>query len=407
MLRVDCLTLKQVMIMLNNNQFALLELLKASLFEIELVTPTDVEWDAVLAEAKAQTVVALAAKAVPAEYVSQWQNYALQSQAHFVRVLHGQSQLVNLLKQAGIPLVILKGTAAAMYYPEPFRRAMGDVDFLVPQDKFEEAVQLLEANGYKPFRELQNQLDTSVRPRHIEFGKDGIEYELHHHFSANGIDIESTLINGLEHVETAEIGGLSFPVLPAMENGLLLLAHAAFHLSSSELGLRQVIDWMMFVHQELDDEKWKDCFCEMVEQAGLRKLAVALTRLCRDHLGLPGEYRWCEEADEQVVSHLLNLIYERGNFGKKVPNHYNIENITSKVKSKGFFAYLRQISDEVWKRESIQSSIAVIRPFLFIKKFCVLLRSRFRASKGHLIKDLKSGNDLSKLYKELGLNKRI
>ena len=122
-----------------------------------------------------------------------------------------------------------------------------------------------------------------------------------------------------------------------MENGLLLLAHAALHLSSSELGLRQVIDWMMFVHQELDDEKWNSCFSEMAERAGLRKLAVALTRLCRDHLGLPGEYRWCKEADEQMVSDLLDLIFERGNFGRKVPDHYNVENITAKAKARGTF----------------------------------------------------------------------
>ena len=111
-------------------------------------------------------------------------------------MLHGQTQLVKLFEEAGIPLVILKGTAAAMYYPEPFRRMMGDVDFLVPQDRFDDAARLMEANGYKAFHELQKQLDTPRRSRHIEFCKDEIEYELHHHFSEYGIDIESTLING-------------------------------------------------------------------------------------------------------------------------------------------------------------------------------------------------------------------
>ena len=390
--------------MFDNNQVALLELLKESLFGIEPVFPEHVDWDAVFEEAKAQTVVALAAKAVPAEYALQWQTYALQSQAQFLRVLHGQTQLVKLCKQARIPLVILKGTAAAMYYPEPFRRAMGDVDFLVPQDNFDEIAQLMEANGYKPFHELENHMTTYIRPRHIEFGKDGIEYELHHHFSGNGIDIEKSLIKGLENMETVVIGGLSFPVLPAMENGLLLLAHAAYHLSSSELGLRQVIDWMLFVHQKLDDEKWDSCFCEMAEQAGLKKLAVAMTRLCRDYLGLPGEYRWCDEADEQVGAELLDQIFERGNFGRKVPNHYNIERITSKAKVRGLFTFLKQTSRGVWNGQRVQKTKTVLRPFVFIKEFSVLFNNRVRASKGHLIKDLKKGNELSKLYIALGLN---
>ena len=391
---------------MNNTQNALLELIKASLFDVIPAIPENVDWNAVLAEAKMQTVVALAAKAVPQEFAMPWQESSLQSKAQFIRMLFGQKQLVKLFEQAGIPLVILKGTAAAMYYPEPCRRMMGDVDFLVPRDSFDDTARLMDANGYEPFHELQHQLEALDRPRHIEFGKDGIEYELHHHFSAYGIDIESNLINGLEHVEMAEIGGVSFPVLPAMENGLLLLAHAAFHLSSSELGLRQVIDWMMFVHRELDDEKWDACFCEMAEQAGLRKLAVALTSLCRDHLGLPSEYKWCEEADERVVSDLLDLIIERGNFGRKVPNHYNVENITAKAKVRGVFTFLKQISRVVWHRKNVQRNKTVLKPLVFIKEFSSLFYRRVRASKGHLIKDLKSGSELSKLYKELGLNTR-
>ena len=82
--------------MLDKNWVALLELLKASLFEIEPEFPENVDWDRVLLEAKAQTVVALAAKAVPKEVASEWQESALQSQAQFVRVLHGQTQLVQL-----------------------------------------------------------------------------------------------------------------------------------------------------------------------------------------------------------------------------------------------------------------------------------------------------------------------
>jgi len=75
-----------------------------------------------LVDAKEQTVVALAVKSVLAAFVSQWQSYALQSQAWFIRVLHGQTQMVDLFVQTGIPLVILKGAAAAVYYREPGSR---------------------------------------------------------------------------------------------------------------------------------------------------------------------------------------------------------------------------------------------------------------------------------------------
>ena len=51
-----------------------------------------------------------------------------------------------------IPYVILKGCASAMYYPDPFMRTLGDVDFLVRPEDADRADKLLCENGftYKP-----------------------------------------------------------------------------------------------------------------------------------------------------------------------------------------------------------------------------------------------------------------
>lgn len=82
----------------------------------------------------------------------------------------------------------------------------------------------------------------------------------------------------------------------------------------------------------------------------------------------------------------------------------NIERITAKAKTRGTFTYLKQISRVVWNRQTVQRNKRVLRPFVFMKEFGELCNGRVRASKGHLIKDLKSGNQLSKLYIALGLN---
>ena len=104
---------------MDKNQRALLELLKEALFGQKAQLPEDLDWAAVLEEARAQTVAALTAKAVPAEQQKSWQEDILQTQAIFIRVLHGQTQLVKTFEEAGVPLVILKGAAAAVYYPDP------------------------------------------------------------------------------------------------------------------------------------------------------------------------------------------------------------------------------------------------------------------------------------------------
>lgn len=388
--------------MMNRNQKALLELLKASLFGIEPELPEGIDWDAVLREAQAQTVVALAAKAVPRKAAAAWQESAMQSQANFIRVLHGQAQLVQLFEQAGIPLVIIKGMAAAKNYPEPYRRMMGDIDFLVPQDQFRQSVELMAANMYITKDDCQKIIEQGPTPRHIEFFKNGIEFELHHHFSYFDIDIENSLIDGLNHAIEARVGDYSFPALPPLEHGMLLLAHIRHHLNNSELGLRQVIDWMMFVYKELDEETWRKRFGKMAEEAGLKELAVFLTRLCRDFIGLPGEYSWCNEADQQTAAPLLELVFDRGNFGRKVDNHYNLQNIVAKVRSRGFILFLSQTARSIWTGQSVQQRNIITRPFVFLKEFGILFSSRMKASRGKIVSDLKDGDQLARLYKELG-----
>lgn len=61
------------------------------------------------------------------------------------------------------------------------------------------------------------------------------------------------------------------PVLPPLENGLVLLAHVNQHLGSG-LGLRQILDWQMFVDAHLTDELWERGFQHAAQQIGMEKL---------------------------------------------------------------------------------------------------------------------------------------
>ena len=375
----------------NNNQLALLELLKASVFEIGPVFPPDIDWDAVVAEAKAQTVVSLVAKAVPAEQASQWQKYALQSYAQAVRLLYGQMQLVKLFEQTGIPLVILKGTAAAMYYPEPFLRMMGDVDSLVPQERFEEAVQMMRENGYRQLEEPD--------PRHIGFVRDGVEYELHHHFSYEDVDIEDVVIDGLSHLERGEIGAYRFPILPRLANGLVLLVHLRQHMKSG-VGLRQMIDWMMYVNRELDDEFWHREFRQVAESIGLAALAITATRMCQRYLGLSDRITWCKSADDTLCDQLLALLFSSGNFGRKASN--SVESVSMIIREKGLFRYLQNSGEVNWDAYHRHPAL---KPFCWIYQGGRVIRKTICSRRGfQVIDDISQSKDRASLLQELGIN---
>jgi len=293
--------------MINTSQQALLELLKASLFGTEPSFPSDIDWDAVLQEAKDQTVVALAAPAVPKEETDKWLLPATQNKMRFFQVLDEQVNLVRLFNEANIPLVILKGFAAAMYYPVPLQRTMGDIDFIVPTDRMEEARQLLSENGYDYLLKTR---------RHYDYKKNDTSLELHFQYSDDNWDIEEYIINGIAHIEMSEVYGKQFPVFPVEINGLVLIDHIRSHLYSG-LGLRQIIDWMMFVHAFSNEKIWIDRFVPLVREVGLETLATTVTKMCKIWLGLPDDITWCENADEETVHQLMKMIFESGNFGRK------------------------------------------------------------------------------------------
>lgn len=107
------------------------------------------------------------------------------------------------------------------------------------------------------------------------------------------------------------------PVLPALANGLVLLAHVNQHLGSG-LRLRQILDWQMFVEAHLTDELWENGFNHAAQQVGMEKLAITTTWLCREHLGLQTSATWFDGADAQLAGDLLLYIMRKGNMGRKM-----------------------------------------------------------------------------------------
>lgn len=383
--------------MINVNQQALLELLKASLFGEKPNFPENVDWDAVLQEAKDQTVVALAAPAVPKQESAKWQVPVAQNTANFLNLLNEQTKLIQLFDAADIPLVILKGFAAAMYYPAPLKRSMGDVDFLVPPEHFEKARALMEENGYV----FNSNHGTD---RDYSYTKCGVILELHHHYSDEKWDIDPLILKSFSDISTRELYYHRFPVLPEMINGLILLDHVRHHLQGG-LGIRQIIDWMMFVHANLNDENWRKSFLNLAREAGLKKLAITMTSMCKRFFGLPDPITWCDSADESTARELLEIVFDYGNFGSKVTEEIHpSEYITISARRMGLFRYLQTRGEQNWegcqKHPFLRHFAWLYQLFRYIKRGTTAL---FRGE--NIAKGMSSGTEKYDLLERLGLNR--
>lgn len=233
------------------------------------------------------------------------------------RVMMCQDEVLCQLRKGGVKVAVLKGAAAAMYYPEPEHRYLGDIDLIVGPEDFETAVRILLEAGWS------EELPYETNPRHVCFSKEGCpEVELHHRFSSRqyGVQdecLDDMIIGALKHVRMVDIGGFETPVLPVLENGLVLLAHARLHLGAG-IGLRQVFDWMFFVENALNEDLWRSGFERAAESMGLKPLALALTSMCKTHLGLRQSVPWIEKTDAVLVDELLEYVMSKGNMARKI-----------------------------------------------------------------------------------------
>ena len=278
---------------------ALLSLLCASLHGLSAKVPADTDWDGVLAEANAQAVSALTAEGLPEEQQTAWRDAKYARIANFVRYAMTQDELCRLLAAHDVKAVIVKGSAAAIYYPQPALRTMGDIDLVVLPEHYSRAKECLLEAGYR--------LSGAEADRHIAFKKDGVMIELHHRFSYDDLNIEDYIHSGIQSAERGTVEGHVFPILPRLANGLVLLAHMRSHIRVG-LGLRQMIDWMMYVERELDDVFWASEFQAAAKAKKLDVLAITATRLCQKYLGLPERITWCAEADEALCKVLLESL---------------------------------------------------------------------------------------------------
>ena len=356
------------------------------------------DWDFVYKEAVSQAVIGIVANEVPASVLSgdpRWKQAIYRQQANYARYIHAEDDLKKVMDQAEIPFVILKGNAAAVYYRHPERRKMGDIDFLVPQSEYERAQEVLTKNGY----ELNNH---GENPRHIGYKKNKVAFELHHHFSYDNMEIEKEVVAGLHQRITGKIGSHEFPMLPSEANGLVLLDHMRSHLKSG-MGLRQVIDWMMYVNSELHDSEWDGGFEAIVRDKGMRKFAMIVTRMCQMYLGLPvTNITWCREADESLCKRLMTIVMNSGNFGMKNSSGNHIETVTTKFRRNGILRTMQQAGEYNWKAYKKHHWL---RPFAWIYQLFRYIRLGLKTGRvgKKMNEDFNRSKERTEVLKEMGI----
>jgi len=359
--------------------------------------PAVSDWDAVVAELKNQAVLPIVGTNnrlmdfdMPKEIRELLKQKVFSTVSFATNLLHTQSELTSFFEAHGATAFVLKGASAGVNYPDPMFRTYGDIDFMLRGKSVEEGVKLMLAEGFITEADISDHYDE----RHVAFKKNGVTLELHRFFSEKKDKYEQALD---EYVESAEIQkdsmlGESFYRLSDIANGLVLLQHINQHIQTG-IGIRQFIDWGMYVNRVLDDKLWAESFMETAEAVGLKKLAIYATALCETYLGCESR-SYAASADNEVVDRLVDEIGAAGNFGRNRTSGQI--HSSAMLNEKNIFTRLHQGGMSHWKAAQKHKAL---RPFAWLYQ-CFRLTGMFIAHPG-MARGIKEGVEIQKNQDEI------
>ena len=279
----------------------------------------DVDWEKLIEEANDHAITALLygglkrLNGVPKEILNRVRAAAISSAMHSQSMLQVQAEVLDALAAQQIDCAVLKGMSVACHYPHPELRVPGDIDLLIGSANLEAACKAMEGIGFVADHETG--LHTAMRRKDVDV-------ELHRKVTTfpdteKGAWAAAYMEQALQQLSRQEISGHTFPTLQRSFQLISLLTHMSRHMRSSGIGIRQLCDWAVTVHQlreEIDQEH-----IVVLESCGLLHFASVATRMCEKYLGLP-ECEWTQDVPEELVDAAMADMLESGNFHAKREN---------------------------------------------------------------------------------------
>ncbi len=337
---------------------------------------------------------------IPKDIYVKWYGHILKVLSQNSVVQGAQQELTAVLGEK-YDYVILKGLAAAAYYPKPELRGLGDVDFLVSHEKVAEITDLIVKDGY------ENYLDNE---RHITFKKTGKMLELHREipgvpYGEKGKTVNKFVSDIFEKSVEISILGSSFKMPADIHHGTVLLLHTAHHLVSEGLGLRHLCDWACFVNKTADNDFWETEFLPFLTEIGMYNFACILTKTCGKYLKTACPV-WAEAPDESVVDELMADILTGGNFGEFDKSRAGSGMMISEhgkggTKNSKAYNLFRALHTSMHTVYPVLDKAPYLYPFIFVWRIIKYIFKMLKSERPSIIAAAEKANERKELYDKL------
>lgn len=242
--------------------------------------------------------------------------YHMLHQKQYQQFEYAISDLADMMKKHQIQYVIFKGMAVAQFYPSPYSRTMGDVDFYIPSSDFDKAVGIIES-------ELKVTIERDEIDKHFCFDYHGIRFEMHYQIETFGNAKHQRYFNRL--IDNLLASASSFKandkdvaMLPPLVDLIVVFKHWFNHLLIEGVGLRQTLDLLVLLNAYQSKIDFL-LLQKHLKAIGYWEAFKAMVAMMEKRFGLVCANSYChlENNDYTYGDMLLWEVLSSGNFGRK------------------------------------------------------------------------------------------
>lgn len=232
------------------------------------------------------------------------------------------AEAVARLRFEGIESILLKGQAYARAYQSPTLRQCGDIDLYVGDANYYSAYHAVNRYGWECEENFYEEA------KHYGCKLNGIRIELHRIAGqlptkkANRKFQEWSQRQLAVAKNSIEIKGEKITVPTPLFTVIFVFMHMYLHFLNGGVGLRQVCDWTMLLHEYHKDINIAELE-KLLKSFRLLRSWRLFTPIAVDHLGLPqSECPLYSNFNPKLSSKILSFILKEGNFGRALHKSY-------------------------------------------------------------------------------------
>jgi len=371
----------------------------------ELQKGCTADWDKLLKTAKQHSVLSLlypicegAECGIPKSVQDVVQKAAVGVTKQSYRLLFLSKFLLYRLREAKIPVALLKGVATASYYPIAEYRKSGDVDLLLlDADKIEMCSGILTDCGC-----VRNENQDALH--HVTFTSEaGIEVELHT-LLAEPFDnrkankyLEELVPQCVHQVQQKEIMGVTLPILKDGYHAYELLLHMLQHFLRAGFGLKLLCDWVVFWNQAHSEGEC-ELYLKLVTESGMKGFSDMVTQVCCQYLGLnPNNVTWMGLDPTMDSADFMREVLEAEEFGHSASDRMVV------LRGNGLWAYVREFHHQMRLRFPKAGRCFLCWPVLWMITFVRFVNNNRKVRNVSTKEVLSKASERSKIIQKINL----